>query len=231
VETITGEIKDLEDGIVKLDRQVAGATMQRKEEHADFAAALAGNNAAVQLIEFAKNRMNKFYNPKLYKAPAEESFLSQTRAFGQYKKEAEAGNGVIAMMDGLKGEIATETQELEFNENDSQEEYEQMVKDAADKRAADSASIEEKTAVKAGLEADITKNTDHKDAQNAELMATKQYISELHADCDWLISNYESRKEARANEIDALKKAKAVLSGADFSLVQTGSKTAVHRHL
>jgi len=259
VETIAGEIKGLQDGILALDRSVAGATMQRKEEHEEFAATLAGNNAAMQLIEFAKNRMNKFYNPKLYKAPPKRELteeeritlnmggtlaptnppggiagtgvsLAQTKGFGQFKKQAEAGNGVIAMMDGLKGELALEIQEMEFNENDSQEEYEQMVKDAADKRAADSASIEEKTAVKAGLEDDITKNTDNKDGTKAELMATKQYISELHADCDWLISNYETRKEARVNEIDALKKAKAVLSGADFSLMQTGSKTAVQRH-
>ena len=45
-------------------------------------------------------------------------------------------------------------------------------------------------------------------------LRSKQFISELHADCDWLISNYDSRKESRTNEIEALKKAKAVLSGA-----------------
>merc|ERR550514_239204 len=95
-----------------------------------------------------------------------------------------------------------------------------MVLDAADKRAADTASVEEKTSVKAGLEDEIVKNGDQKAAEEDELMATKQYIADLHADCDWLISNFETRKEARANEIDALKKAKAVLSGADYSLLQ-----------
>ena len=30
---------------------------------------LAGNNAAKDLLGFAKNRLNKFYNPKMYKAP------------------------------------------------------------------------------------------------------------------------------------------------------------------
>merc|ERR1719321_1089343 len=136
-------------------------------------------------------------------------------------------DGVIGMMDMLKADLAKEIQEMEFNENDAQEEYEQMVTDAADKRAADTLSIEEKTTVKAGLEADIVKSTDAKDAASDELMATKQYIADLHADCDWLISNYGTRKEARTAEIDALKKAKAVLSGADYSLVQTGRR--LHR--
>merc|ERR1719378_2019356 len=104
-----------------------------------------------------------------------------------------------------------------------------MVKDAAEKRALDTKSIEEKSAVKAGLEADIVKNTDAKDGASAELMATKQYIADLHADCDWLIQNFDTRKEARANEIDALKKAKAVLSGADYSLLQINRRASLLR--
>jgi len=34
--------------------------------------------------------------------------------------------------------------------------------------------------------------------------------------CDWL-KNFDVHKEARAGEVNALKKAKAVLSGADFA--------------
>merc|ERR1719230_17989 len=42
---------------------------QRKKEHEDFTETLAANTAAVDLLKFAKNRLNKFYNPKLYKPP------------------------------------------------------------------------------------------------------------------------------------------------------------------
>merc|ERR1719379_3096722 len=219
-----------------------------------------------------KNRMNKFYNPKLYKPPPKRELTEEERitlnmggtlaptnppggiagtgvgfqqtgtssvaapppppeTFGEYKKKGEESNGVIGMMDMLKADLAKEMQEMEFNENDAQEEYEQMVKDAADKRAADTLSIEEKTTAKAGLEAEIVKNGDAKAAQEDELMATKKYIADLHAECDWLISNYETRKEARTNEIDALKKAKAVLSGADYSLVQTGRHAVLRQHV
>merc|ERR1719408_810269 len=95
-----------------------------------------------------------------------------------------------------------------------------MVKDAADQRAADTLSIEQKESAKAGAEADLVKAGDAKAAAADELMATKEYIADLHAECDWLMSNYETRKEARTAEIEALKNAKAVLSGADYSLVQ-----------
>merc|ERR1719428_2722869 len=59
-------------------------------------------------------------------------------------------------------------------------------------------------------------------------MAKAEFIKDLHLECDWLISNFQVRKEARAGEIDSLKKAKAVLSGADYSFLQT-KRALLHR--
>merc|ERR1719454_2625690 len=69
IATLTDEIAALTKGIKDLDKQVAEATDVRKEAHEDFVTDLAANNAAVELLGLAKNRMNKFYNPKMYKAP------------------------------------------------------------------------------------------------------------------------------------------------------------------
>merc|ERR1719359_2302753 len=140
--------------------------------------------------------------------------------FGAYKKKGEESGGVIAMMDMLKADLQKEITEMEVTEKNAQEEYEQMVNDAATKRADDTLSIEEKESAKATTEADLVKAEDGKAAATDELMATKEYIHQLHGECDWLLENYGTRKEARAAEVDALKNAKAVLSGADFSLVQ-----------
>merc|ERR1719424_1619721 len=65
VATLTEEISALNDGIKALDKQVADATDERKEEHEDNIETLASDNAAKELIGIATNRMNKFYNPKL----------------------------------------------------------------------------------------------------------------------------------------------------------------------
>merc|ERR1719327_1145955 len=69
IATLKSEIEALLDGIKALDKSVAEATETRKEEHDDYVSTLAANTAAKDLLEFAKNRLNKFYNPKLYKAP------------------------------------------------------------------------------------------------------------------------------------------------------------------
>merc|ERR1719446_62233 len=71
--TLASEIATLQDEIKALDQAVADATEQRKNEHSDFVTYQSQSNAAVQLIEKAKNRMVKFYRPNLYKeAPKQE---------------------------------------------------------------------------------------------------------------------------------------------------------------
>merc|ERR1719387_1054834 len=71
--TLASEIADLQKEIKILDKAVAEATEQRKEEHEEFITFQTENNAALQLIAKAKNRLFKFYRPNLYKeAPKQE---------------------------------------------------------------------------------------------------------------------------------------------------------------
>jgi len=263
IATLAEEIEGLNDGIHALDKQVAEATQQRKEEHAESVETLTSDNAAKELIGFAKNRMNKFYNPKLYKAPPAREMseaerisvnnggtLAPTAApggiagtgisalaqvapppppetAGAYAKKGGESGGVIAMMDLMIADLDKEITEVEVEEKNAQEEYEQLIQDSAKKRALDSKSIEDKEGTKADLEARLLKDGAEKTATTKEAMATHEYLAEVHSDCDWLLTNFETRKTARAGEVDALTKAKAVLSGADYSLLQ---KAEVHRH-
>merc|ERR1719359_888041 len=97
-----------------------------------------------------------------------------------------------------------------------------MMKEAAEKRADDSKTLANKQKVKSELEAELEANTEEKGATEKSLMATLEHISSLHAECDWLLQYYQVRKEARAGEVESLETAKAVLSGADYSLIETG---------
>merc|ERR1719224_105124 len=104
------------------------------------------------------------------------------------------------MMDSLVNDIDTEIQEMEFEEKDAQEDYEKMMGDASAKRAEDSKSITDKEAAKAETEASKGEHEDTKMATSTELMETKEVLVDLHKDCDWLLSKYDERKEARTNE-------------------------------
>jgi len=231
--TTKEQIDALEDGIRALDKSVAEGTEQRKEENVEYKDLMANNGAAKELIGFAKNRLNKFYNPKLYKPPAEEApALVSVSAHGgdapppppaaveAYSKKGEESNGIIAMMDGLTKELDQEMTEAEVTEKDAQGDYEQFMEDSATKRAEDSKTLTDKQGALANLETSLGEQKAGKASNEKSLGATNEFIASLHAECDWLVKYFDMRKEARSTEIDALGNAKAVLSGADYSLVQ-----------
>merc|ERR1719291_1017358 len=69
ISTLSEEMAALAAGIKALDKAVAEATEQRQEEHAEYKSLIASDSAAKELLNFAKNRLNKFYNKALYKPP------------------------------------------------------------------------------------------------------------------------------------------------------------------
>merc|ERR1719326_2460784 len=80
IATLTDEIAALKKGIEELDKMVKDATYNRKEENEDYQTLMANNGAAVELIGMAKNRMQKFYNPSLYKAPPKRELTEEEQA-------------------------------------------------------------------------------------------------------------------------------------------------------
>merc|ERR1719487_2960948 len=92
ISTLATEIEALDDTIKALDKSVAEATEQRKEENEDYTAFMAGNTAAKELLGMVKNRLQKFYNPKLYKPPPAAAAFVQVQAHTQLKAEAHAAS-------------------------------------------------------------------------------------------------------------------------------------------
>mmetsp|Transcript_54958 Transcript_54958/g.141699 ORF Transcript_54958/g.141699 Transcript_54958/m.141699 type:complete len:385 (+) Transcript_54958:2-1156(+) len=272
LETLAAEIKALQDGIKALDKSVTEATEQRKEENEEFKALIAADSTAKEVLGWAKNRLTKFYNPSMYKAPPKRELSEEERitvnmggalaptpapagiagtgigaaaalvqirshseeqkaapppppeTFGPYTKKGQESDGVLAMIDLLVKDLDKEMQEAEVSEKDAQSDYETMMEDAGNKRAADSMLLTEKEGTKADTEEALETEKGKKAETSKELMGTMKYISGLHGECDWLLKYFEARKEARTSEIDSLTNAKAVLSGADFALLQTSAR-------
>merc|ERR1719245_1514306 len=264
IATLVMEINALEAGIRALDKSVAEATDLRKNENADYKELMTNDSTAKEVLLWAKNRLNKFYDPKLYKPPPAraltegesiyESFggavptpvpsgiagtgigaaLAQVapppppETFGPYTKKTEESHGVIEMIDILIADLDKEMQEAGVDEQDAQKEYEVMIQESAKKRAQDTQAVTQKNSAKAETEEALEKEKETKADTTKELMLTLEAIRSLHMECDWLLKYYSVRKEARTSEIESLGKAKAVLSGADYSLLQGSRNVRVH---
>merc|ERR1719331_2617301 len=111
--------------------------------------------------------MNKFYNPTLAKF-YQTSATAKDKNFARYSKESEAGQGVIAMMDDMIADIKKELQEAEFEEKDSQEDYEKFMADSKAKRSEDSKSIADKSEVLAETEDELAKNKESEKVKKEE---------------------------------------------------------------
>jgi len=268
IATLSKDITSLVEGIKELDESVKEASEQRKEEHKDVQELMQSDTTAKQVLEFAKNRLSKFYNPSQYKAPPKRELSEDERitlnmggtlapteapggiagtgisfaqvlmhkelkdapppppeAVGAYKKKTEEGGGVIGMIDMLIADLDREMAGAEQTEKEAQADYEQMTADSAEKRTNDSKALSEKEAAKADAEAMLLSKQDKKERNTKELYSNYKVTQSVRAECDFILKTFDIRKEARANEMDALSKAKAVLSGANYLLVQSQAKT------
>jgi len=226
IETLTDEIKALEKGIKELDKSVVEATEQRQEENQEYKALMAADTKAKEILKFAKKRLNKFYNPSLALAQGETA-LAEVGAHGKappgpppdtwdaYAKKSDESTNVVAMIDVLIADLDKELTEAKAEEKNGQEDYETMMTESAAKRTEDSKALSGKMEAKAEAEKTQAEQTEVKKDTTDELFATMKYIDGLHHECDWLLKFFDMRKTARTGEIDALVKAKEVLSGAE----------------
>merc|ERR1719433_1969826 len=76
---LTDEIAQLKAGVKALDKAVAEATELRQGENADYKQLMSDDSTAKELLLFAKNRLNQFYNPKLYKPPPKRELTGEER--------------------------------------------------------------------------------------------------------------------------------------------------------
>jgi len=231
IETLTDEIKALEAGIKELDKSVVESTEQRKEENQEFKDLMAADTKAKEILKFAKKRLNKFYNPTLALTQsaqeaasfAEVGVHSNEKAapgpppdtWDAYAKKSDESTNVVAMIDVLIADLDKEMTEAKTDEKNGQEDYETMMAESAAKRTEDSKALSGKLSAKADAEKTLSEQTEVQKDTRKELWATLKWIDSLHQECDWLIKFFDVRKTARTGEIDALVKAKEVLSGAD----------------
>jgi len=274
---MTQAIAELTTGINDLDKAVEEATNTRKDESAEYQKIKAQNSAAIALLEVAKNQLNKFYNPKLYKAPERRELSEEERIYvnsggldPRDAEEAEAngnsiagtgvtaflqlsmtmqmkthgapppppmvvesyksqdGGGPIALLDRIMNDLKLEMKEDDMEEKQAQADYEAMMKNSASKRSVDGKSIVEKEEQKAGAEEALAKAKKELKGETTDLASVVEYISNLHKDCDFLVENFDDRKKARTNEIEAIGKAKSVLNGADVFFTQTSEQKFMH---
>merc|ERR1719161_2241488 len=225
IEDLTMKIEELHKAIETLKAEVAESQVQmkragedREKENKEFQQTVADQRATQKLLAAALNVLKGFYDKKAAAA------LVQTQApagpppppgFEAYKKNASAG-GVMGMIQQIINDAKAMEAETIRAEEDAQKAYEDFVKETNASIEAKSKDIVNKTEEKAKAEGDLVDAQEAKEAVMLELEQLSNYKAQLHASCDFVTKNFEIRQTARDEEVEALRQAKAILSGAKF---------------
>merc|ERR1712194_494593 len=79
IQELSEEITALIAGVKALDKSVAEATALRQSENTDFKELKESDTNAKEVLLWAKNRLNKFYNPAMYKPPPGREMSEEER--------------------------------------------------------------------------------------------------------------------------------------------------------
>jgi chromosome segregation ATPase len=218
IKQLTEAIDQLKAEIAEMQVQLKRAGEDREKENKEFQMTVADQRATQKLLTAALNILKGFYAKKAKAAliqTGQPAGPPPPPGFEAYKKNA-AAPGVMGMIQQIINDAKAMEAETIRSEEDAQKAYEDFVKDTNASIEAKSEDIVNKSETKAKAEADLVEAKENKDAVMLELEQLANYKAELHSSCDFVMKNFEIRQTARDEEIEALKQAKAILSGAKF---------------
>merc|ERR1712137_1419124 len=223
IKQLTSDIETLKSEIAELQVQMKRAGEDREKQNKEFQMTVADQRATQKLLTAALSILKGFYEKK------EAAMLQQEPAgpppppgFKEYKKN-EAAGGVMGMIQQIISDAKAMEAEAIKAEEDAQKAYEDFVKETNASIEAKMNEIVNKSELKAKAEEELVEAKEEKEEVLNELEQLSNYNAQLHKSCDFVLKNFEIRQTARDEEIEALKQAKAILSGAKFEAFLQGA--------
>jgi len=217
IKTLAEAIEKLKGEIAEMQVQMKRAGEDREKENKEFQTTVADQRETQKLLKAALNVLQDFYGKKaaLVQQKQEPAGPPPPPGFEAYKKNAASG-GVMKMIEEIVNDAKAMEAEAIRSEEDAQKAYEDFVKETNASIEAKSKEIVNKSEEKAKTETELVETKESKEAVMLELEQLSNYDAELHQSCDFIMKNFDIRQTARDEEIEALKQAKAILSGAKF---------------
>merc|ERR1712060_252844 len=209
-----GAIDTLKAEIAEMQVQLKRAGEDREKQNKEFQSTVADQRETQKLLTAALGVLQDFHGKEaLVQQKQEPVGPPPPPGFEAYKNNAASG-GVKKLIQSIIADAKAMEAEAIRSEEDAQKAYEDFVKETNNSIEAKSRDIVSKTEEKAEAEGDLVEANKAKDAVMLELEQLSNYNAELHQSCDFVLKNFDLRQAARDEEVEALRQAKAILSGA-----------------
>jgi len=229
IEAALKQVKEIEEKVNTTKDEMDDATYQREKEATEWSAADADDTKAAEMVDAAIGVLKKFRADEgldlmQVRRVAQEPIAAAGEApppppktfdepYGGAKGEHQ---GVVAIMEMARDDILKDQKKAKAEEDEAIERHKTFISDCE----ASIKSMEETIATLEGeVAADESSRTDEettKATNGEELNATLAFLKDIAPGCDFMAVNFETRLTNRQAEMDGLKKAKAILNGADF---------------
>jgi len=217
LKALTEAIDKLKSEIAEMQLQMKLAGEDREKENKEFQMTVADQRETQRLLKAALSVLQDFYGKAalIQQQRQEPAGPPPPPGFETYKKNAASG-GVMDMIKQIISDAQAMEAEAIRSEEDAQKAYEDFVKETNASIETKSKEIVNKSEEKSKAEGELVETKESKEAVVLELEQLSNYNAELHQACDFMLKNFEVRQTARDEEVEALKQAKAILSGAKF---------------
>jgi chaperonin cofactor prefoldin len=216
IKTLTEQIEQLKAEIAEMQVQMKRAGEDREKENKEFQQTVADQRASVVLLSKALDILSAEYDKAaMLQQHQEPAGPPPPPGFKEYKKNPQS-SGVMAMITQIIEDSKAMEAEAIKGEGSAQSAYEAFVKETNASIEAKSKDIANKSESKAKAEDYLVQSQTELASVMTNLDELSAYNSELHASCDYILKNFDIRQTARDEEVEALKQAKAILSGADM---------------
>lgn len=222
IKELTEALATLNSEISEMNVQIKRAGENRELANRDFQATIADQTETQKLLKKAIDVLEQVYITQ--KASA-KTVLGQERSeiteaappppppgFKDYSKNA-AGGGAVALLTQILGDAKVLAAEAVKDEQNAQATYEKMIRDTNRAIASKQSAIINKSQDKAKAEQDLGNAKTDLEQQMTELTTLGNSKQDLKLSCDFLLTNFDARQQARDEEVEALQQAKAILSG------------------
>lgn len=217
--TVGTEIQNSQEQLNALDQQVQQTTSDRKQEHLLVVHGRTANTAAADVLDMAQKRLAKFYASSLYQSSAVsthvagKSSATKTASAEHVKSHNKKGSPseMFMLFKGVQDIITNKISLIAKSDVSGQERYESFVRHSNAQKDLTLKNLGSKQEAKAELEVALQKSREGIRSKNEVLSAIEDEIRGLHADCDFLLKNFELRRDARQTEQQSLARAKGTL--------------------
>lgn len=210
--TLEDEISNAKSQIAQLQVDLQRASENRQKENQDFQKTVADQRITQMVLKQALERLAKYYDSQFVQTKKQTPPVPQM----EYKPN-QGAEGIMQLLEKLIHEAKDLEKESINGEQQAQAQYESVISDTNGSVAALMKTVATKTKEKAMATKEKTETEGDLADTVTELQELEKYNSKLHGECDYIVNNFSIRQEGRSQEIEALKQAKQILSGADFN--------------